>query len=403
MATKSEKMHNHKPTPKTAITGGRVLTPASEVRQALVFEGARILGLADEAPADAEIIDAQGAFVSPGFIDIHTHGAGGADFMDGTVEAYLTAARMHAIHGTTLLYPTTLTCSNEVLFRSFEVYRAAAEANAQGARFGGIHLEGPYFSPAQAGAQDARYLRNPQPEEYCAILDRCPDIKRWSFSPELEGATAFAAELRKRGVLASIGHTNASFEECDAAFRAGATHMTHFFSCISTIVRRNSYRYAGALEYGYYQDGMSLEIIGDGIHVPSTLLHMILKIRGVESIALVTDSMRAAGMPDGIYKLGDLATGQDVVVEDGVAKLLDRTAFAGSVATTDRLVRTLRRDGGCTLQEAVQMASANPARFMGIYSRTGSLEAGKDADILLFDDDIHIQRTIIQGNTVYAG
>ena len=387
---------------KTAIVGGRVLTPEGEVRKVLVYEGARILGLADEAPSDAAVIDAAGAYVSPGFIDIHTHGAGGADFMDGTVEAYLTAARMHAVHGTTLLYPTTLTCSDAVLYRSFDVYRAACEANTQGARLGGIHLEGPYFSPAQAGAQDPRYLRNPRPEDYCAILDRCPDIARWSFSPELPGATEFSAELHRRGVLASIGHTNATFEQCDAAFRAGATHMTHFFSCMSTIVRRNSYRYAGALEYGYYQDGMSLEIIGDGIHVPATLLRMILKIRGVDSITLVTDSMRAAGMPDGIYKLGDRETGQDVVVEDGVAKLMDRSAFAGSVATTDRLVRTLMRDGGCALAQAVQMASANPARLMGVGFRTGSLAPGKDADILLFDGDIRILRTIIQGKTVYA-
>lgn len=387
---------------KTAIAGGCVLTPEGERHKVLVFEGPRILGLADEAPSDAAVIDAAGAYVSPGFIDIHTHGAGGADFMDGTVEAYLIAARMHAVHGTTLLFPTTLTCSDEVLYRSFDVYRAAQEANKQGARFGGIHLEGPYFSPAQAGAQDPRYLRSPRPEEYCAILDRCPDIARWSFSPELPGAIEFAAELHRRGILASIGHTNASFEQCDAAFRAGATHMTHFFSCMSTIVRRNSYRFAGALEYGYYQDGMSLEIIGDGIHVPSTLLRMILKIRGVDSIALVTDSMRAAGMPDGVYKLGDLETGQDVVVEDGVAKLMDRSAFAGSVATTDRLVRTLMRDGGCTLAQAVQMASTNPARLMGVGDRTGSLEPGKDADILLFDGGVRILRTIIQGKTVYA-
>ena len=388
-------------TGKKAIAGGTVLSPGEEARKVLVYQDGKILGLAEEVPSDAdEVIDATGLFVSPGFIDIHTHGAGGADFMDGTVEAYLTAARMHAVHGTTLLYPTTLTCSNEVLFQSFEVYRDACKANTDGARFGGIHLEGPYFSPAQAGAQDPRYLRNPSPEDYLSILDRCPDIKRWSFSPELDGAPEFAKELSRRGILASIWHTNATFEQCDAAFKAGARHMTHFFSCMSTIVRRNSYRTAGVLEYGYYQDGMSLEIIGDGIHVPSTLLHMIIKIRGVDSIALITDSMRAAGMPDGIYKLGDLVTGQDVRVEDGVAKLMDRSAFAGSIATTDRLVRTLIRDGGCTMAEAVKMASANPARFMGIQDRKGSLEKGKDADIVIFDDGINIKKTIINGKII---
>ena len=388
-------------TGKKAIAGGVVLAPGKEVRKVLVYQDGKILGLADEVPSDTdEVIDATGLFVSPGFIDIHTHGAGGADFMDGTVEAYLIAARMHAVHGTTLLYPTTLTCSNEVLFQSFEVYRDACKANTDGAQFGGIHLEGPYFSPAQAGAQDPRYLRNPSPEDYCAILDRCPDIKRWSFSPELDGAPEFARELSRRGILASIGHTNATFDQCDAAYKAGARHMTHFFSCMSTIVRKNSYRTAGVLEYGYYQDGMSLEIIGDGIHVPSTLLHMIIKIRGVDSIALVTDSTRAAGLPDGLYKLGDLVTGQDVLVEDGVAKLMDRSAFAGSTATTDRLVRTLMSDGGCTMAEAVRMASANPARFMGIQDRKGSLEKGKDADIVIFDKGINIKKTIINGKII---
>lgn len=388
---------------KKAIKNGRIITPSGIRDGVLLYEGSKILGVADEAPSDVEeVVDAKGLWVSPGFIDIHTHGAGGADFMDGTVDAYLTAARMHAVHGTTTLYPTTLTCSNEVLFASFDTFKKAREKNTEGAQFGGIHLEGPYFNPVQAGAQDPRYLRNPEPKEYNEILDRCPDIKRWSFSPELPGAEEFAAELKRRGVLASIGHTNATFEQCDAAFKAGARHMTHFFSCMSTITRRNAYRYAGTLEYGYWQDGISLEIIGDGIHVPSTLLHLIIKLRGVENIALITDSMRAAGMPDGIYKLGDLVTGQDVIVEDGVAKLMDRSAFAGSVATTDRLVRTLMRDGGCSLFDAVRMMTANPARFMGITDSKGSLEEGKDADIVLFNNNIDIQTTIIKGKTIYV-
>ena len=387
---------------KTAITNGRIIAPDGIKEAALLYEKDKILGISTVVPSDIdEVIDAGGNYVSPGFIDIHTHGAGGADFMDGTVEAYLTAARMHARHGTTLLYPTTLTCSNEVLFASFDIYRTACESNKDGSRFGGIHLEGPYLSPSQAGAQDARYLRNPRKEDYLEILDRSRDIARWTFSPELEGAPEFAAELQKRGILASMGHTNATFEQCDEAFKNGARHLTHFFSCMSTITRRNAYRYAGVLEYGYYQDGISLEIIGDGIHVPSTLLHLIFKLRGIDNIALITDSMRGAGMPDGIYKLGDLRDGQDVIVEDGVAKLMDRSAFAGSVATADRLVRTMISAGGRTLEESVRMASLNPARFMGIDGRTGSLEAGKDADILIFDEDINIKRTIVNGKTVY--
>lgn len=384
----------------TAIVNGRILAPGGIRHGVLLLEDNRIKGIDDTVPARAAVIDAEGCYVAPGFIDMHTHGAGGADFMDGTVEAYLTAARMHARHGTTLLYPTTLTSTNEALYESFETYRKARLENRDGAAFGGMHLEGPYFNPEFAGAQDRRYLRNPRPEEYREILDRCPDLARWSFAPELEGAAEFAAELKRRGIVASIGHTNATFGECDDAWRAGAAHMTHFYSCMSTISRRNAFRYAGTIEYGYFQDGMSVEIIADGIHVPADLLHLLLKIKGAERISLVTDSMRAAGMPEGQSILGGLADGQPVIVEDGVAKLLDRSAFAGSVATADRLVRTMVREAGCSIPEAVRMMTENPARVMGIARRKGSILPGKDADIVIFDDDINVQKTIIAGKTI---
>lgn len=388
---------------KTAIINGKVITPGGIIDgAALVFEDGKILSVGGTVPEGAEIIDAAGEYVSPGFIDLHTHGAGGADFMDGTVEAYLVAARMHASHGTTLLYPTTLTSTNEALFESFETYRKAVLANTDGAAFGGMHLEGPYFAPEQAGAQDARYLRCPSPQDYNAILEQGRGLlRRWSFAPELEGAEQFAAAIKAEGILASMGHTNATFEQCDAAFKAGAAHMTHFFSCMSTITRRNAMRYAGAVEYGYFQDGMSIEIICDGIHVPEPLLKLVLKIKGVDSIALVTDSMRAAGMPEGPSILGGLKGGQQVIVEDGVAKMPDRTCFAGSVATADRLVRTMHKVGGASLEDSVKMITANPARFMGIQQSKGTLEAGKDADIVIFNDNIDIRCTIVGGKVIY--
>lgn len=389
---------------KTLIKNGRIITPS------IIHEGYIIIkdGIILEACAGSipfgdfdEIIDAGGNYVSPGFIDMHTHGAGGADFMDGTVEAYLTAASMHAKHGTTLLFPTTLTSSNEELFGSFDIYNDACRANTDGAQFGGLHLEGPYFSPEFAGAQDARYLRNPEQEDYNAIIERAGGIiRRWSFAPELPGSEAFAARLSQLGILASIGHTGAVWEDCDRAYRAGAHHMTHFFSCMSTITRKNCYRFGGAIEYGYYQDGMSVEVICDGIHVPEPLLRLIRKIKGVDRIALITDSMRAAGMPEGKSILGGLKDGQEVIVEGGVAKMPDRLAFAGSVATADRLVRTMVRDGGATLEEAVRMMTLNPAKMMGVDVAKGSLEKGKDADIVIFDNDINIKQTIIKGKAI---
>lgn len=386
---------------KTAVINGKIILPEGMVNGVLVMEDGKIEGIQDGVPAGARTIDASGAYVSPGFIDMHTHGAGGADFMDCTVEAYLTAAKMHAAHGTTLLFPTTLTSTNELLYDSFETYRKAVSENREGAVFGGMHLEGPYFSPLYAGAQDPRYLRNPRPEEYMEIMDRCPDIARWSFAPELEGASDFAAELRRRGIVASIGHTDATFEECDKAFKSGAAHMTHFYSCMSTISRRNAFRYAGTIEYGYWQDGLTIEIIADGIHVPADLLHLILKIKGVGRISLVTDSMRAAGMPEGRSVLGGLSDGQEVIVEDGVAKLMDRSAFAGSVATADRLVRTMVNEAGCSMPEAVRMITENPAKVMGIFDRKGSIAPGKDADIVIFDENVNVLRTMIKGEVIY--
>lgn len=388
---------------KTSIINGRIVTPDSVVDgMVLNVADGRILGISDCAAAGAGIIDAEGEYVSPGFIDIHTHGAGGADFMDGTVDAYRTATRMHAVHGTTLLYPTTLTSTNEALLESFETYRKACRECRGGAVMGGMHLEGPYFSPEQAGAQDPRYLRCPRPDDYGMILEHGGDIiKRWSFAPELDGAPEFAAVIKAHGILASIGHTAATFEECDAAFHSGAEHLTHFYSCMSGITRRNAFRYGGVIEYGYWQDGISVEIIADGIHVPQSLLKLVLKIKGVDRIALVTDSMRAAGMPEGPSILGGLEGGQEVIVEDGVAKMPDRSCFAGSVATTDRLVRTMVRLAGCSIPEAVRMMSLNPARFMNIQDAKGSIECGKDADLVIFDDNINVSRVLVGGETIY--
>lgn len=386
---------------KTLIINGRALTPCGTVDANVAFEDGKITYIGPDRPCADEEIDAQGQYVSPGFIDMHTHGAGGADFMDGTVEAYLVAARMHALHGTTLLYPTTLTSSDELLFESFDTFRKACRANTDGAAFGGMHLEGPYFAREYAGAQDVRYLRNPSPEDYEDIIARGRGlIKRWSFAPELEGAPAFAAALKKHGILASIGHTGASFEQCHEAFVSGSTHLTHFFSAMSTVVRHNGFRVAGVTEYGYYQDGMTVELIADGCHIPSSMLKMIVKIKGIEKIALVTDSMRGAGMPEGPSLLGGLADGQEVIIEDGVAKMPDRTCFAGSVATADRLVRTMVNLAGCSLEDAVRMASTNPAEIMGIDGSKGSLEVGKDADIVIFDDNINVSATIVNGKKI---
>lgn len=389
----------------TVIDNGRIITPSEIINNGrIVIRDGRIAEVTaggGELPEQAEVIDAEGCYVSAGFIDLHTHGAGGCDFMDIDVEAWVTAAETHAAHGTTLLYPTTLTSTLELLYTTFDAYGQAVAANRRGAAFGGLHLEGPYFAYGQRGAQDPRYLRNPEPKEYLEILDRSNDIARWSCAPELPGMPAFGRELAKRGILGSMGHTDATFEQAQEAFENGFTHLTHFYSCMSTITRRNAYRYAGVIEFGYYEEEATVEIIADGIHVPPSLLKLILKIKGPDRIALCTDSMRAAGMPEGPSLLGGKADGMPVIVEDGVAKLPDRTAFAGSVATADRLVRTVMTDGGASLTDAVRMMTATPARIMHIDDRKGSIRPGADADLTIFDDRIDVRRTIIGGKTIY--
>jgi N-acetylglucosamine-6-phosphate deacetylase len=386
------------------IINGKVITPNRILKEGIVcVEDGKICEVAEE-PIDfpeAEIVDAQGHYVAPGFIDLHTHGAGNADFMDGTVDAFLKAAETHAMHGTTGLYPTTLTSTNDELFRTFDAYRKAKSLNTKGAALLGLHLEGPYFAMSRRGAQDPKYIRDPHPNDYLPILEATNDIARWSAAPELKGSKAFAGALVARGILPAIAHSDAIYEETAQAFDWGFTHVTHLYSATSGVMRRNAMRYAGIIEAAYLIDERPVEIIADGVHLPESLLRLVYKLKGAGKIALITDSMRAAGMPDGKSILGSLVNGQEVIVEDGVAKLPDRTAFAGSVATADRLVGTMLQLAGTPLLETIRMMTATPARIMGIDRTKGALTKGKDADIVVFDKDIRIQMTIINGRIIY--
>lgn len=386
------------------IFNGNILTPYRLIRQGtvVVSEG-KIVEVSEgniEVP-DAEEIDAKGNFIAPGFIDMHVHGGGGHDFMDGSENAFLKIAETHAQYGTTSMMPTTLTAEKEELYKTLELYEQANRNNTSGAQFLGIHLEGPYFAMSQRGAQDPRYIRNPDPKEYKDILSRSSSIRRWSAAPELEGAIEFARFLKSKGILVALAHTDAIYEEALIAFENGYTLATHFYSCMTGVTRKNALRYAGVVESAYLIDEMDVEVIADGIHCPPPLLKLIYKIKGTDRMALITDSMRAAGMPEGDSILGSLHDGLKVIVEEGVAKLPDRTSFAGSVATTDRLVRTMVKEAEVPLLDAVRMASNTPASILGIADRKGSLIPGKDADIVIFDDNIQIQNTIVNGRIIY--
>ncbi len=346
-------------------------------------------------------LDAKGQYVAPGFIDIHVHGGGGHDFMDNSETAFLAIATTHAKYGTTSMFPTTLSSSKEEILQTIETYEKAEKNNPLGAQFLGLHLEGPYFAMNQCGAQDPRFIRDPDPEEYQEILSKTDVIKRWSAAPELKGAISFGKYLLSKGVLPALAHTDAIYEEVLEAFENGYTLATHLYSGMSGVTRRNAYRYAGVIESAFLIDEMNVEVIADGIHLPPPLLKLIYKIKGPDRIALITDAMRAAGMPEGKSILGGRKNGLKVIVEDGVAKLPDRSSFAGSVATTNQLVRNMVFLADVPLIEAVRMMTKTPAAVMGVSDKKGALVAGKDADIIIFNEQIEIQTTIVKGKIVY--
>ncbi len=387
---------------KTRIQNVRLVQDGQIRPVTVLVNGEKVEGVLPGGTApDADIvIDGGGRYLSHGFVDIHTHGGGGYDFMDATEEAYLGAAAIHAAHGTTGLAVTTLAASREEILDSFAVYEKA-KSRSRGARLLGVHLEGPYLSPGQSGAQDPRYIRAPKREEYEEIVAACPDILRWTIAPEIPGALDLADFLRKRGILPSIGHTDATYDQVREALRHGFTHVTHLYSATSTIVRVKGYRYPGVLESAYLLDDLTVEIIADGCHLPAPLLQMVYRFIGPKRTALITDSMRGAGMPEGESILGSRKNGQRVLVEGGVALLPDRSAFAGSVATMDRLVRNMVELAGASLPDAVEMAAETPARILGKSDVLGRVAPGRNADLILFDDTIAVTMTMVGGRIVY--
>jgi N-acetylglucosamine-6-phosphate deacetylase len=389
---------------KLKIHNGRVITPARVIPVGTVVVDDGIIMAIAEGDLDvegAEVIDAARQYIAPGFIDIHVHGGGGYDFMDETEEAFIKIAETHAMFGTTSMVPTTMSATREAMVKAMEVFERVRSLPVMGSRLLGVHIEGPYFSMNQRGAQDPKHIRNPDPGEYQEIIDHYKGLVRWSVAPELPGALEMGRALRKKGVLAAIAHTDALYDDVVKAVECGFSLATHLYSCMSGVTRKNAFRYAGVIESALLMDEMDVELICDGIHLPAPLLKFVYKIKGPSRIALITDAMRGAAMPEGESVLGNLKDGLKVIIEDGVAKLPDRSAFAGSVATADRLVRTMHQLAEVPMHEAVYMASTTPARIMGVDHYTGSLEEGKDADIVIFDNDVNVSHTIVKGVSVF--
>ncbi|MCI6485255.1 MAG: N-acetylglucosamine-6-phosphate deacetylase [Bacteroidales bacterium] len=377
------------------IINGRILTPQGWLEGgSVIVEDGKIAEVSNNSFVieGAEVIDAKGCDIVPGGIEMHVHGGGGRDFMEGDEEAFRVAIDAHMQYGTTSIFPTLSSSTVPMIEKACETCtKLMAEPDSPVL---GLHLEGPYFNPKQAGAQIPEWIKAPVKEEYEYLLEKWPCLKRWDEAPELEGSHEFIKCCCKHGVLPSIGHTRAKYEEVAAANELGMTHATHFYNAMPVVYKNREFKETGTVESIFALENMTVEMIADGIHVPPVMLRMIYQIKGVERTALVTDALACTASKD------DTAFDPRVVLEDGVCKLADRSALAGSIATVDRLVRTCVQQAGIPMEDACRMISETPAKIMGVYDRKGSLEKGKDADIIFFDKDQELTFVMQMGRIV---
>ena len=380
---------------KTLISNARVVLTDTILNGACVAFENGIITYVGREKIDAECeYDAQGAYLLAGFIDIHCHGGGGYDFMDASCEEMLKISDFHLSHGTTTLVATTLTDTWESIESSLKNFKKLGNERKT---LHGVHLEGPWFSPLQCGAQSTDTMETPSPEKLAMLKEKYPFIERVSIAPEIDEGFKTGLYASKNSIIASIGHTDADFDTTVAAADNGYTLVTHLYSGMRGVVRKNAYREAGCVEGSLYDDRLVVETIADGKHLPASLLKLIYKIKGADKICLVTDATRGAGSPDGTTTvLGKLDGGTEVIIEDGVAKLFDRQSFAGSVATSDRLFRTVRELTGLPLYEISKMISATPAKAMG-YTDRGKIEVGLRADLILMDEKLNINKIFLKG------
>ncbi|MET8718516.1 MULTISPECIES: N-acetylglucosamine-6-phosphate deacetylase [Streptomyces] len=370
------------------LTGANVVLPTGTVRDGqIAVDGTRITAA---APAGAEVVDVSGHWLVPGFVDIHNHGGGGASF-SGTAEQILTAVRTHREHGTTTLVASTVTDEMDLLVRQAGLLSELAEQGD----IAGIHFEGPFISPCRKGAHSEALLRHPEPAEVRKLIDAARGQARMlTLAAELPGGIDSVRLLAEHGVIAAIGHTDGTYEQTVEAIEAGATVATHLFNAMPALGHRAPGPVAALLE----DERVTVELINDGTHLHPAALELAFHHAGADRVAFITDAMDAAGQGDGRYLLGPL----EVEVSDGVARLVEGGSIAGSTLTLDRAFQRAVTVDGLSVEDTVKALSANPARLLGLFDRVGSLEPGKDADLVLLDADFAVKGVMRRGAWVVA-
>lgn len=397
----------------TVFQHGTLILPDRTVEDGVALcEAGRISAVGPRGsvavPADATRVDAGGGYIAPGYVDIHSHGGGGADFMDGKPAAVTAALREHARHGTTTIFPTTTTGTPAELERMLLACVAVRDAwtVAAGARIGGVHFYGPYFADDMIGAHPTDLTRPPAPDEYLPFFE-LGIIRIATCAAELPGAEAYCAEAHRRGYLVTCGHSNSTWREMQRCFDAGLRHVDHFWSAMSSVssLRQrfdvlDHAMQAGMEQFVLLQPEMSTEVIADGCHLSPELLAFAFRMKGVRRLCLVTDSSRALGMPPGEYRLGPAGTGALFTSNGRVGYQAAARCLASTVVGMDVMVRNMHAMSGATLCETVRMASLTPAERVGIDREIGSLEAGKRADVIVLDQELRPRRVFIDGTEV---
>ena len=378
---------------------GTIITPFQLLEdRIIIIEKGKIIAITDKKEdlailKNIEIIEAQNKFIVPGYIDIHVHGGGGSDVMDGEYEAIKQVATTHSRFGTTAFLPTTMTMTKDKIIKSLKSIHEARLKGTGTAEILGIHLEGPYINSEKKGAQKEEDIKKVSMEEFLEFNKASGNLIRLvTIAPEMPGAIDFIRWLHQQGIIVSVGHSNATYDQIQAGIQAGLSHVTHTFNAM----RELHHREPGVVGAALTSPELTVEVIADGIHIHPIVLKILTKIKEGEKVVLITDAMRAAGLKEGTYDLG----GQEVIVAKGQARLKDGT-LAGSVLTMDKAVKNMVNKVGIQLPKVIQMASFNPARSIGIDDKKGSLEPGKDADIVILNKNLETELTIVAGKIVY--